>query len=43
MAFHCEYWNCSLDDVSEHQSDVCLRDGRTCEDCMVEADNEETG
>ncbi len=40
MSFYCEYHGCALEDVSEHQSDVCLREGRTCEDCMVQADEE---
>lgn len=26
MSFYCEYWDRPLDDVSEHQSDVCMRE-----------------
>ena len=40
MSFYCEYWDRPLEDVSEHEADVCLREGRTCEDCMVQADEE---
>lgn len=40
MAFFCKWWNCPLEQVDEHQSEQCEKDGRTCVRCMEQADEE---
>ena len=42
MSFYCKWWDCPLEDVSEHQSADCERDGKTCLQCMEQADAEES-
>lgn len=38
MSFYCEYHGRPLEDVTELQQEECLRNGLTCEECMVFAD-----
>lgn len=42
MPFYCKWWDCPLEDVSEHQAADCERNGKACLQCMEQADAEET-
>ena len=41
MSFYCKYWDCSLEQVDEHQQEICTKHGMSCEQCMKQADDEE--
>lgn len=41
MSFYCKWWDCPLEDVSEYQSADCEKNGKTCLQCMEQADDEE--
>lgn len=42
MPFYCKWWDCLLEDVAEHQQVDCEKNGKTCLQCMEQADAEET-
>lgn len=42
MPFYCKWWDCPLEDVSEHQQEECQKNGMNCVQCMEQADAEET-
>lgn len=39
--FFCKWWDCPLEQVSEHQQEDCERDGMDCQKCMKQADEED--
>ena len=41
MAFYCKWWDCPLEQVTEHQHEECQRDGMDCVQCMEQADEAE--
>ena len=41
MACYCKWWDCTLEQVDEHQHDQCVTNGRDCVQCMEQADEEE--
>jgi hypothetical protein len=41
MPFYCKWWDCQLEQVSEHQQADCEKNGMTCQQCMEQADDEE--
>lgn len=36
--FKCPWWDCLLEDVTEHQQADCEKNGMDCYDCMEQAD-----
>ena len=40
MSFYCKWWDCPLEDVTEHQQADCKKAGVDCLQCMEQADAE---
>lgn len=42
MSFYCKWWDCPLEEVTEHQDEECQKNGMDCARCMEQADEEES-